>query len=260
MKLPKKTIGVLDLNIDNLYLLNSLRETFKNDDIYYINDTSVENVDEINKDELNEIIAKNLNYLLSKNIEVLLVVSDSIVEFCNELFSELQIPVFNIIDETVNFVNEAYEYKNVGFLSTNSMIEANIYQKNIRYNHLYTMNGDELIKVIRTNLVKTSESFQETKNVIAPVYKKDLDIIVPSICNYLMVKTEIHEYLKDVEIINVIELLVNCVKNTLYKDQELPQKGKGITYLCSNQAIEEKSINRILKDKYKLINTNETTK
>ena len=256
MNLPKKIIGVIDLNVDNIYLLNSLRETFKNDDIYYINDTSIENVDEIDKNELNDIVNNNLQYLLSKNIQVLLVVSDSIVEYCSELFNGLQIPVINIINETVNYVNEVFEYKNVGFLSTNSMIEANIYQKNIRYNHLYSMNGDELIQLIRTHLVKTSESFQETKNVIAPVYKKDLDIIVPSLVNFLMVKTEIHEYLKDVQLINVIQVLVDCVKGILYKDQELPLKGKGITYLCSKYSFDETSINRILKTKYRIIDTN----
>lgn len=260
MKLPKKVIGVLDLNIDNICLLNSLRETFKNDDIYYINDMSIENVDEMDKNELNDIIANNLNYLLSKNINVLLVVSDSIIEYCSELFNELKIPVINIIDETVNYVNEFYEYKNVGFLSSNSMIEANIYQKSIRYNHLYSMNGDELIKLIRTHLVKTSESFQETKNVIAAVYKKDLDIIVPSLLNFLMVKTEIHEYLKDVQLINVNQILIDCVKNILYKEEELPLKGKGITYLCSKNSFEEDAVNRLLKMKYQIVNINEEQK
>lgn len=260
MKLEKKIIGVLDLNIDNLYLLNFLREAFINDDIYYVNDTSIENVDEMDKDELNSIVNNNLKYLLDKNINVLLVVSDSIVEYCSELFNELEIPVFNIIDETVNYVNELYEYKNVGFLSTNSMIEANIYQKNIRYNHLYNMIGDDLIKLIRTHLVKTSESFQETKNVIAPVYKKDLDIIVPTISNFLMVKTEIYEYLKDVELININQILIECVKNQLYKDQELPLKGKGITYLCSKYSFDEQSVKRILKTKCQFVNTNEIKK
>ena len=44
MKVPNKKIGVLDLNIDNLFILNSLRQKFINDDIYYINDVSIENV------------------------------------------------------------------------------------------------------------------------------------------------------------------------------------------------------------------------
>lgn len=260
MKIEKKIIGVLDLNIDNISILNSLRDTFKNDDIYYINDTSIENVDEMDKNEFNNIIDANIKFLLTKNIEVLVVVSDSIVEYCSELFESLNIPVINVIDETVNYVNEFFEYKNVGFLSSNSMIEANIYQKNIRYNHLYSMAGDDLIRLIRTHLVKTSESFQETKNVIASVYKKDLDFIVPSMVNFLMVKTEIHEYLKDVEIINIGQILVDCVKNALYKDQELPLKGKGITYLCSKNALDEEAMKRILKQKYIIINTNEVNK
>ena len=59
------------------------------------------------------------------------------------------------------------------------------------------MNGDNLKNLIRNQLVKTTETFQEAKNVIASVYKKDLDLIIPSLINYLMVKTEINEFLKE---------------------------------------------------------------
>lgn len=256
MKVPNKKIGVLDLNIDNLFILNSLRQKFINDDIYYINDVSIENVDEMDKEELNQIVSKLISSLLEKEIDLLLVVSDSIIEFCEELFNDIKIPVIQIINETIEYVNEQYEHKNVGFLSSNSMIEANIYQKNIRYNHLYNMPGDELRDLIRKQLVKTSESFQEAKNIVAPVYKKELDIIVPSLINYLSVKTEINEFLKDVILIPVDEILVNLVINNLYPNQELPSKGKGMTYICSYVPNDVSAINRILKTKYKVIDLN----
>jgi len=260
MKLPNKKIGVLDLNIDNLFILDTLRKKFINDDIYYINDITIENVDEMDKEELNQAVNKLLNILLEKQIDVLLIVSDSIIEYCEELFVDLKIPVVKIVEDTINYVNEHYEYENVGFLASNSMIEANIYQKNIRYNHLYTMPGDGLRDLIRTHLVKTSESFQETKNVIAQVYKKELDIIVPSLINYLLVKTEITEFLKDVTLIPVDDVLTNNVGKILYPNNDYPEKGKGITYLLSNVALDVKAINRIIKTKYKIIDLNQLQK
>ena len=97
---------------------------------------------------------------------------------------------------------------------------------------------------------------KEAKNIIAPVYKKELDIIVPSLINYLSVKTEINEFLKDVIIIPVDEILVNLVINNLYPNQELPSKGKGMTYICSYVPNDVSAINRILKTKYKVIDLN----
>lgn len=254
MKKIKKTIGVLDLNIDNISFLNILRNKFVNDDIYYINDLTIENIDEMDVEDINKNINNIITYLMSKQIDILVVVSDNIVEYCDELLNSLSVPVIQIVNETINYVNENYEYKNIGFLSTTSMIKANIYQKNLRYNHLYNMNGDDLKDLIRNHFVKTTESFQEVKTVIAPVFKKDLDIVIPSLVNYLMVTTEINEFLKDVEVIKIDELLCNSIQKQLYKLQELPIKGKGKTYLCLNDTVDEKQLKRLLNIKYNIIN------
>lgn len=254
MKNIKKTIGVLDLNIDNISFLNVLRNKFVNDDIYYINDLTIENIDEMDVEDINKNVNNLITYLMSKQIDILVVVSDNIVEYCDELLNSLSVPVIQIVNETINYVNENYEYKNIGFLSTTSMIKANIYQKNLRYNHLYNMNGDDLKDLIRNHFVKTTESFQEVKTVIAPVFKKDLDIVIPSLVNYLMVTTEINEFLKDVEVIKIDELLCNSIQKQLYKLQELPIKGKGKTYLCLNDTVDEKQLKRLLNIKYNIIN------
>lgn len=253
MGVPNKNIGVLDLNIDNIYFLNALKDRFKNDNIHYINDMSIDNVDELSADDINKSINNVINYLMSKKIDVLVVVSDSVVEFCEEQLNSLSIPVINIVNESINYVNEQYEYKNFGFLSTTSMIEANIYQKNLKYNHLYSMYGDDLKILIRNQLVKTTESFQEVKNVIASIYKKDVDVIIPSLMNFLTVYTEIFEYIKDIDILPVDKILCDAVEKVLYNGQALPIKGNGKVNIYYNQEIDSKMIDRIVKVDYKLV-------
>ncbi len=256
MRKINKTIGVLDLNIDNIYLLNALRQRFINDDIIYINELNIENIDELPVEEINKYINNIITYLMAKKIDVLVVASDSIVEYCDELLNSLSVPVVQIVDESIKYINDEYEYKNLGFLANSSMIEANIYQKNFRYNHLYNMNGDALQELIRTHLVKTTESFQEVKNLIIPVFKKDLDIIIPSSINFLMVKTELNEFLKDVDILPIDDIICNSVQKILYKLETLPLKGKGKTYLCYQNQLDTNQLNRLLKIKYKLIDLN----
>ena len=258
MKKQIQKIGVLDMNIDNIYSLNLIRETFKNEDIYYINDTEIETFDEMDVKDIHTHVSENINYLLSKEVDVIVVVSDSIVEYCEDLLSEIKLPVINIVDECINYVNANYEYKNLGFLAPSSIVEANIYQKNFRYNHLYNMVGDNLKQLIRNQLVKTTETFQEAKNIIAPVFKKDLDLIIPSLINYLMVKTEINEFLKDVDIVPIDQIICDKIKEILYKEQDLPLKGKGKTYICLNQEkLDLDQLNRLVKIKYQIININD---
>ena len=215
MKKENKKIGVLDMNIDSIHLINAIRNRFKNDDIYYINDHFIETYEGLDIDDIKKYVSNNLSYLLTKNIEILVVANDTIIEYCEDLFTDLQIPVINIVSETINYVNKNYEYKNLGFLACSSIIEANIYQKNFRYNHLYNMNGDDLKDLIRTHLVKTTESFQEAKNVIVPVYKKDLDLIIPSLINFLMVNVEINEWLKDVPMLPIDEIICDLIQEHL---------------------------------------------
>ena len=73
MKKVVKKIGVLDMNIDNIYLLNKLREVFKSDDIYYINDTEIETFDEMDVKDIHAHVSSNINYLLSKEVDVIVV-------------------------------------------------------------------------------------------------------------------------------------------------------------------------------------------
>ena len=87
MKQPNKKIGVLDLNTDNIYVLNSIRNKFINDDIYYVNGLNIDNIDEMDVEELKRSVSKSIEYLLSKNVDVLLVASDSVIEFCEDNIS-----------------------------------------------------------------------------------------------------------------------------------------------------------------------------
>lgn len=257
MKKENKKIGVLDMNIDSIHLINAIRNRFKNDDIYYINDHFIETYEGLDIDDIKKYVSNNLSYLLTKNIDILVVANDTIIEYCEDLFTDLQIPVINIVSETINYVNKNYEYKNLGFLACSSIIEANIYQKNFRYNHLYNMNGDDLKDLIRTHLVKTTESFQEAKNVIVPVYKKDLDLIIPSLINFLMVNVEINEWLKDVPMLPIDEIICDLIQDHLYPNTQLDIKGKGNTYICVKENMDNKFLSRYIKSKFIVINTEE---
>ena len=117
------------------------------------------------------------------------------------------------------------------------------------------MNADEMVNLVRTHLVKTTETFQEAKNIIAPVYKKDLDVIIPSHVNLLMIKTELFEFLKDVNVVPIDEIICDKLKQHLYGNNGLPIKAKGKTYLNlkGNDSIELK---RFLKHKYFVVEEN----
>lgn len=264
-----KRIGILDMTIDNMFLINMVRDIFKNDDIYYISDMNHTNTDvqldefefddeEKKEKDINDIVSKNLNYLLSKDIDVLVIANDTIIEYCEELIESIKIPIVHIVNETINYINKNYEFKNIGFLACTSIMEANIYQKNFRYNHLYNMNGDVLRDIIQNQFVKTTETFQEVKNIVLPYRKKDLDIIVPSLVNFLMVDVEFGEWVKKATLLPIDKIICDAISHILYGKEEYvsPKKGKGKTYVFLDEDVDKTIINRFVKSKYELININ----
>ncbi len=55
----------------------------------------------------------NVEKLLEYNIKLLIVISDVIIECCEEYFSTLKIPVINIVQSIADYVNTYYEQKNL---------------------------------------------------------------------------------------------------------------------------------------------------
>lgn len=249
----KKVIGVIDADNNNIYVLNELSNTFKNTEILYFNTNSKEKYEGLDEEALINDVKSSIDFLLGQHIDILVVASDTIIEYCMPQIEELKIPYVLITEETINYINENYEYKNLGFMACTSVIEANLYQKNFRYNHLYNMTSDTITDTIKKFKPKTSESFQETRMVVGPVSKKGLDIIIPSSINYLMLKTEIFEFLKEVDILPIDTVICNKV-NTLLYNNLLPIKGKTNVTILEKEEKNKEEFSKYLKIDYRVVN------
>ena len=95
--------------------------------------------------------------------------------------------------------NSKYEYKSIAFIANDGMVEANIYQKAFKYNHLYNVKGNNLIEIANAKLMKTKESFNAVRDCASFLQKRDLEIIVTPEINVLLLYTEFGEYFKDVD-------------------------------------------------------------
>ncbi len=253
MEKEKKVIGVIDADNNNIYVLNTLYNTFKNCEILYYNTNTVEKYEGLDEETFVSDVKNSIDFLINNKVDILVVASDTIIEYCMPVIEEIKIPYILITEETINYINEKYEYKNLGFLACTSVIEANMYQKNFRYNHLYNMTSDSLTETLKNYKVKTSESFQETKMVVGPVSKKGLDIIIPSSINYLMLKTEIFEFLKEVDLLPIDEVIAEKVNTMLYNNLP-PIKGKTNVTIIETIDKDKKEFDKYLQCDYRVVN------
>ena len=257
----KKPIVVLDLNTNALVVLNKLKEVLPNENIIHINDLERTTYEVEDKDMILDIdgITSGIKRLLERvkkyDPKLIVVASDAIIEYGKELIEGLNIPYILITDVIIEEINKNYEFKNMAFFATQGIIEANLYQKNFHYTRLYNLNADNILDSIRNYKMKTSDSFNQMKVALFPLYQKDVDVIIPSIPNILMFKTEIFEYVMEenpsVVILPVDKLLADKALSVLSGNLN-PKKTKNPVYLVRKLDKENKNLKQVEKDARKL--------
>ncbi|HPB49285.1 MAG TPA: hypothetical protein PK334_03160, partial [Bacilli bacterium] len=130
----KLAIGILDSGYEGLTLFEELVREYRYESFLYINDIQNMPYEGKKAEDIQKAVQKNIDSLLSQGIKLLLVVSDIIVEHCQGLLNSLEIPVINIVNSIIEYVNTNFEQKDLILLIKQEVIKANLYQKNFRYN------------------------------------------------------------------------------------------------------------------------------
>ena len=210
--MKKMPIGILDEGVQGLCILENLTKNFKNEDFIYINDVKSYPYEGKDKEVVLKHVMVNVEKLLEYNIKLLIVISDVIIECCEEYFSTLKIPVINIVQSIADYVNTYYEQKNLILCARSYILKANIYQKNFKYNRMYNIESEELENVLISNMSKTSASFKAAENTFKPVNQKGCDLLIVTAPWLEMLRIEIFEFLEVDKMIKLDEVISEEIK------------------------------------------------
>ena len=235
----KKLIGILDGGLEGINIFNRLVKDYPYERFIYIND--LDNYPYEGKEEkvILNAIKKNTETLINLGVELILVVNNSIVEYGSEYFATLDKKVLKFSDFVIDYVNENYEHKNVGLLAKEYIIKANIYQKNIRYNHLYSIPSDELDNIILNKEVKTAKSFKVVKETFENTKSKDFNILIVSDSYLNNLRIEFAEYLKCDEIMDLSMIVSRKMKDHLVNEGKFKKKGIVLTNLAKKEFLKK---------------------
>jgi len=232
----KLAIGILDSGYEGLTLFEELVREYRYESFLYINDIQNMPYEGKKTEDIQKAVQKNIESLLSQGIKLLLVVSDIIVEHCQGLLNSLEIPVIHIVNSIIEYVNTNFEQKDLILLIKQEVIKANLYQKNFRYNHLFSINSKELSKIILNKQIKTSNSFFVCKELFKNYYRRKIDLFVISESYLMKLKTEFTEYLDVVEIISLLEVFKSQIER--FNDL-LEKKGRRKAIIISDLSKKE---------------------
>lgn len=226
----RRAIGIIDSGVGGLSILKHLSITLPFEDYIYFGMPFLKNLEEIDiKLEINRII----EVLLSRNVKVIVVACDLLATVISEIDLKNDVPIIMISTAVIKYVNENYEHKNMLFLAREEVIEASIYQKNLRSDQLYSVGANELSRLVEEGEIKTSSSFNEMIDLLSPYTKKHIDVLVSGSTNLSLLKTEVLEVLPDIDIISPGEVLALELEKTLMKNNIKNKKRKGKIYLLT---------------------------
>ena len=226
LKKINNPILVLDMGINGLALINKLKKEI-NDDIVYLNDLECDDYEGKEQSFIDERIANLIIRANAYNPKVVIIANDTLIEYGKEKFEEAfkNVALINIVDEIISYVNIHYEFKNMAFFAPDGIIEFNMYQRNFSYTRLYNLSATNLMEVLNGAMMKTSASFNQMKVSLAPIYKKEIDVIIPTLVNLLLFKTEIYEYTKaSADLLPIDDILTKKALSKIKSSSPKPSK------------------------------------
>ena len=248
----KQAIGILDGGFEGINIFNRLVKDYPYERFIYINDLNNYPYEGKEEKEILNLIKQNTEKLISQNVSMILVVNNSIIEYGLEYFNSLEIEILKISDFIIDYVNEGYEHKNVGLLAKEYIVKANIYQKNIKYNHLYSIPSDTLDEIIINKELRTAKSFKAVNDAFLNAKGKDYNILIVTDSYLNNFRIEFSEYVKCDEIMDLASVISKKMKEFLPNEGRIKKKGIIISSLPKKEFLDKVYLLDI-KIKYQVI-------
>ncbi|MDD3382733.1 MAG: hypothetical protein PHT83_04470, partial [Bacilli bacterium] len=175
----KEPIGILDMGIEGVAVLETLTKNFPNENFVYTNDFIHFPYEGYKKEEVLSFVNEKVELLNTYNPKFIIIVSDTIFDICHEEFKNKEEIIFSV-PSIIQFINSKYSYKSLLLLARKSIIEANLYQKFFKYSQLTSLASDTIESILNKGNVKISETFEEIENISLLMQKKEIDLIIPS--------------------------------------------------------------------------------
>ena len=200
-------IGMFDSGIGGLNVLKEFINKYPNNHYYYYGDTLNVPYGDKDKETLFELSSKIIKFFETVNVDLIIIACGTVSSTClNELRQITNIPIFDIISPTINYLKES-NLKKVVVFGTNRTINSHVFKNNLDY-----------IKEIATpEFVPMLENNRIDQNVIKNYINdyKDYDAIVLGCTHYPLLVPEFKKYVSDkVNMIDMGKLMVNSIDIT----------------------------------------------
>lgn len=223
---------MIDSGVGGFSILSMLQKKYPFENFVYILDHAHFPYGNKTEEELELVLQENLRLAREQDAKLIILACNTLSALFMQKLRDEQ-DVIAIIEPTISFVNQNYEGKDILLLATPFTIDASVYQKNLKSNHLYSVACSTFATLVEEEQLKTPKSFKETTKVLKSYTKKNVDVILSACTHFGFLKTELQELFPNSEFVTnsmaVSEVITEKLGTDLYDKKS--SKTKFITSL-----------------------------
>lgn len=229
--MDNRPIGVFDSGLGGLTVVKEIKKVLPNEKIVYLGDTARVPYGTRSKETIIEFAIEDTNYLISKNVKCIVIACNSVSSVATKsLKDKFNIPIFDVISPTCEFIAKNTNIKRVGIIGTEATIKSNAYgilinklNKKIK---VFQNSAALLVPLVEAGENKSIFTYQIVKKYLKPLINKNVEMIVLGCTHYPVLFPIFKKILGgNVEIIDPAKYVSNSLKKHL----------EGRNLLCSDK-------------------------
>ena len=181
----QKPIGIFDSGIGGLTVLNELKKILPHENYIYYADTKHLPYGDKTKEEIISYSKYIVEYFIKNNVKAIIIACGTASALAFEtLKNDYDIPIFNVIDSTINHLNS----NNIGIIATCASIKSNVWDnkilKKLPNANITKVACPKLVPLAEGNLINTDESFDIMTEYLKPIKEKNIDTLILGCTHY----------------------------------------------------------------------------
>ena len=236
-------IGVFDSGIGGLTVLKELIKYHKDNEYIYYGDTINVPYGNKSKEELMGIASNIIDFFISERVDLIIIACGTISStIFNDLKSKYKIPLYNVIDSTINYIN----IDNICILATEKTIASHTFKNKLHASNIYEIACPNFVPIIEDRMDK-KELDNSLEEYLHKIKNTNINNIVLGCTHYPLISNEIKKYLGNLNLYNMGEYLsknINIVdsrpKLTIYFSYIYPELKEKIEKILNVNLVSKK--------------------
>jgi len=210
-------IGIFDSGIGGLTVAHAVKEQMPNESIIYFGDTKHLPYGEKSKESIINFSETISKFLIKKNCKAIVIACNSASSVAYENVNEIckGIPVFNVIDPIVKYVNNNCTQCKIGVIGTKTTIQSKIYKNKIisqnNKQKVFSLATPLLAPMIEEGFINEEISKKIIENYLKNPNLKNINSLILACTHYPLIQDEINYFYQNK--VNVIDSANIVAKN-----------------------------------------------